>query len=91
VSLYGTLRFGDINGDGKMDVCGRAASGIYCALSNGSAFVSFGTWMSADYTDALGWAPEPYSTTIQLGDINGDGKADLCGRGYAGLICARSP
>jgi peptidoglycan/xylan/chitin deacetylase (PgdA/CDA1 family) len=90
VSLYGTLRFGDINGDGKTDVCGRAASGIYCALSNGSAFVSFGTWMSADYTDALGWAPEPYSTTIQLGDINGDGKADLCGRSGTGMLCALS-
>jgi hypothetical protein len=30
---YGSLRFADVNGDGKPDICGRANLGNYCALA----------------------------------------------------------
>jgi hypothetical protein len=30
---YGSLRFADVNGDGKSDICGRRALGSFCALA----------------------------------------------------------
>jgi peptidoglycan/xylan/chitin deacetylase (PgdA/CDA1 family) len=89
-SRYGTLRIGDINGDGRKDVCGRRAEGVFCVLSTGAAFTSGRYWVTSDFTDAAGWGPEKHSTTVQLGDVNGDGRADLCGRGAGGLICSLS-
>lgn len=91
-SYYGTIRFADLNNDAneRADVCGRAADGIWCATSTGSAFTGFGRWTNQEFTDAFGWGPDKYSRTIQLGDITGDGRADICGRGLAGLVCAVS-
>ena len=38
-------------------------------------------------SDQQGWSYEQYYATIRVGDINGDGKADVCGRGIAGMLC----
>jgi hypothetical protein len=59
-----------------------------CALNNKAGGFAAATLWIADFTDAMGWQPDPYGTTIQFGDINGDGKADVCGRGPAGVRCA---
>jgi hypothetical protein len=32
-AYYGSIRFADVNGDGKPDICGRGAAGIYCAVN----------------------------------------------------------
>jgi hypothetical protein len=88
-TYYRSIRFADINGDGYADVCGRTPAGIRCALNNrAGGFGSSALWTGDDFTDALGWAPEQYGTTIQLGDINGDGRADVCGRGPSGIRCS---
>jgi GH25 family lysozyme M1 (1,4-beta-N-acetylmuramidase) len=82
---FSTIQFADINGDGKADLCARAAAGILCWLSDGSGFptqVNGPAW-----SDAAGWnKPESFST-IQFADINGDGRADVCGRSAAGIEC----
>jgi peptidoglycan/xylan/chitin deacetylase (PgdA/CDA1 family) len=85
-SYYGSLRLADLNGDGKADLCGRGAAGIRCALSNGSGF-DLSTQWSTDFGDG-DWLPAKYGATIQLGDINADGRADVCGRGPLGISCA---
>lgn len=36
---WGTIRFPDITGDGRADVCGRDAGGIYCGTSDNTTFV----------------------------------------------------
>lgn len=90
VGNYGTIRMGDINGDGRSDVCGRAQSGVYCDLGlAGGGFGPQSQWQS-EMTDANGFAPEQYSGTMQLADVSGDGRADLCVRGVAGMYCALS-
>ncbi len=92
-SYWGTIQFPDVNGDGKADVCGRNTGGVYCALSNGStAFVSPGYWRwGNDFSDAALWKNQPgYWGTMQFPDVNGDGKADVCARGIAGVYCATS-
>jgi len=89
-AYWGTIRFPDVNGDGKADVCGRAGEGIYCALSTGTAFGSFTRWTSS-FADAGGWATTPaFWQTIQFIDLNGDGRADVCGRNDSGISCGFS-
>jgi hypothetical protein len=87
---YGTLAYPDVNGDGKADACGRSAAGVSCAVSNGAAFVTYSLW-GASFSDANGWNIGPqYYETLAYPDVNGDGKADVCGRGGAGVYCAIS-
>jgi RHS repeat-associated protein len=88
---YGSLRLGDVNGDGKLDICGRASGGIICGLNNGTGAFSVPTlWGNSSFTDAGSWNQAQYGTTIMLADINGDGKADVCGRASMGIVCALS-
>lgn len=84
-----SLCFGDLNGDGRADVCGRRPDGIACALSTGSGFTRATAWVRAEdlASAGLGDAGAP----IALGDIDGDGRADLCGRGLEGVVCGLSP
>ena len=58
---------------------------MICALSTGHAFTQATNWLP-EMSDDEGWLPEARSRTIALGDINGDGRADLCGRGSDGVL-----
>jgi len=73
------LFFGDVNGDGKADLVGRyfgptagLTGDIYVALSTGSGFAFSGRWT---YGFSAGY-------DIYVGDMDGDGKADLMARYY---------
>ncbi|MEO8800167.1 MAG: GH25 family lysozyme, partial [Polyangiaceae bacterium] len=80
-----TIRWADVDGDGKADVCGRAAVGVVCELSNGTGFPT--ELKGPEWSDVKGWNASQYYTTIQTADVNGDGKADLCARGGNGIVC----
>ncbi len=85
-----SVRFPDLNGDGRSDVCARRSGGIQCALSTGSSFASARYWHT-NFSNSAGWHSHPsYWKTIRYPDINGDGRADICGRGSAGIYCATS-
>lgn len=90
-AYYGSLRLADVNGDGYADLCGRSGAGIVCAASNAGGFDVAQLMMPGDYTDAQGWGSATYGATIQLGDVDRDGRRDVCGRGPAGLVCAKAP
>jgi hypothetical protein len=79
-----------VNADGRADVCGRGGAGIQCAVSNGLGFGTVTVWQG-NFSDQNGWnaGPEHYGT-IDYPDIDGDRRADVCGRGGAGVYCARS-
>ena len=87
----GSLRFGDLNGDGREDVCASGPEGIACALSTGRGFTRTTVWVDAAAANAQGWQNDDLAETIQLGDVNGDGRADLCGRGRDGIVCGLAP
>ncbi|HNS99121.1 MAG TPA: VCBS repeat-containing protein [Polyangiaceae bacterium] len=83
--FYGTLRTGDVNGDGREDLCIRSKDGMECWLSNGSGFPT--RVQGPNWSDEWGWSAYRYWSTIRLVDVNGDWKADLCARAVAGLRC----
>src|SRR6185437_7143403 len=89
-SYYPSLRLADVNGDGRPDICGRGSLGVDCSLNNGSGIFGAAQQWDSSFTDAFGWNQPQYTSTIMLADINGDAKADVCGRGQAGIICALS-
>jgi hypothetical protein len=85
IAYWSTIRLADLNGDGKADLCARAGSGFMCWLSTGSGF---GEPISGpDMADAGGWNAPKYFGTFRVADVTGDGSADVCGRGYGGVVC----
>jgi len=54
---------------------------LLLALSAGRGFAKATAWVDAKTAEAKGWSVADLATTLQLGDINGDGRADLCGYG----------
>ena len=86
VPYYDSIKLIDINRDGFADVCGRGPSGIYCALSTGTAFETK-RLVDLDLADGFGWGYPNTGATISFGDLNGDSRVDVCARGFAGLYC----
>jgi hypothetical protein len=82
---YGTLRAGDVDGDRRMDLCMRTTEAMECWLSDGNGFPT--RVQGPGWSDAGGWGGFPYWSTIRLVDVNGDGRDDLCARDSAGLRC----
>jgi LmbE family N-acetylglucosaminyl deacetylase len=78
-----SLTFGDVDGDGRLDACGRDPAGILCARSaRGFAAARF-TSVFAD--------PDARSTTsasLAATDADSDGRADICGLAAEGVVCA---
>ena len=85
-SNYATLRMGDLDGDGRADVCARSNSALHCALSTGSGFGAFDVWLDG-ISDENAWHLPQYYTTIRLADVNADGMDDLCARDSQGFGC----
>ena len=78
----------DIDGDGQADVCGRGAAGFWCHLSQGSGWSDKGPTLAL--ADSSGWDDATNWGTLRMGDLDGDGKADLCARANAGVVCWKS-
>jgi hypothetical protein len=83
-----TRTVGDVNGDGRTDIVGFGVAGTYTAL--GQADGSFADPVLAldDFgTVAGGWTSQNQFTRT-VGDVNGDGRADIVGFGVAGAYTA---
>jgi len=79
---------GDVNGDGKADLIGFGLDGVYVGLSNGSSFASNATKWTSALDLSHGWTVADFVRTV--GDVNGDGKADVIGFGLDGVYIALS-
>ncbi len=81
---YGTVRTGDIDGDGRQDLCARGPDGLVCWLRRGDG--AWDAWPTTLFSEAL-WDEPTRAPTIQLADVDGDGRADACGRAGDGVRC----
>ena len=63
--------------------------GVYVSLSNGTNFTASASKWSNSFDASHGWTVADYVRTV--GDVNGDGKADLVGFGLDGVYVATAP
>jgi hypothetical protein len=91
---YQTIRYGQLDANPGLDVCGRDGTGLKCYLSGsagtGLAAQSTPAGQLSAFSDANGWNQPKYYSTLQLADVNGDGLADACGRGPDGVKCYKN-
>ncbi|MFM2160780.1 MAG: hypothetical protein RLZZ383_292 [Pseudomonadota bacterium] len=80
-----TLRAADLDGDGRDDLCLRSVLGVRCALATAQGFGP--TFDGPELSDASSWDDIDNYGTLLLGDIDGDGGADLCARANVGMRC----
>jgi Leucine-rich repeat (LRR) protein len=66
----------DVNGDGKADIVAFGAKGTYVSLSTGSGFAPAALWLNGFGVFAGGWSSQDLYPRL-LGDVNGDGLADI--------------
>ncbi len=91
VGYSGTICSADVNGDGLADIVARGPRGIYVSLSSSTSFMQPSIW-TTEFSDqgTTKWKEAKYSSTFQLADVNGDGKADLVVRGPDGILVSLS-
>jgi hypothetical protein len=86
---YTTIRFADIDGDGQGELLGRGTDGMeawqyhpktdrWIKLGQSGPFAD-------DGADSTNWKLPQHYATIQLADIDGDGRAELIARGTEGI------
>ena len=87
-SYYSTIQFGNIDGQPGEELLARGYDGmVVWRYESGS-----GKWRNLSpakgerpFSNGDGWEHEMYYSTIQLADVNGDGAAELHGRGAYGM------
>lgn len=92
-----TMCCADVNGDGDTELLIRGANGIHVFSFDsaqkawmppaGSAASSAAN--GPPLSDSAGWSNPAYYSTIQLADIDGDGRTELVGSGPGGIYIFR--
>lgn len=78
-----SLALGDVDGDERIDACGRDSQGVLCATA-ASNFAAV-RW-SPSFNDGVASAGTSASLTAL--DANADGTAEICGIDATGVVCA---
>lgn len=77
----------DLDGDHRADWCSATATGPACAIDAERSLTTDGaSWAFSEH----GVVDAPDAATATIGDIDGDGRADLCWARDDRIVCARS-
>ena len=89
---YSTIQCADIDGDGQAELIGRSGQGLEIYKLDTPAAPKAWQRLPLPIAHGVGlwgndngWAQPQYYLTIQCADIDGDGQAELIGRGGQGL------
>jgi hypothetical protein len=82
---YATIQLADIDGDGQAELLGRWAGGMLVNHFDTATESWVARRPGPPLSDRAGWDKPQYYTTIQFGDIDGDGQAELVARGPDGI------
>jgi hypothetical protein len=87
---FDTIQTADIDGDKRAEIFARSAAGLIVFDFTPGTSPGTGTWKQVTtdgpFKDAGGWDNGPFNYgTIQAADIDGDGDAEVIGRGAEGL------
>ena len=74
----------DVNGDGRADVVAFGDPGVFVALGQTNGTFAAPVLRVRDFGTAQGWRTDRHPRTVA--DVDGDGRDDLVGFGYAGVI-----
>jgi hypothetical protein len=77
------VQLADLTGDGKADLCRIEAGGLWCAPGQGT-----GGFLRSVRIDAVDRPLDIEPQSLMLGDLDGDGLVDACGRSAQGILCA---
>lgn len=77
------LQLADLTADGKADLCRIEGSGLWCAVGDGTGRFDGSVRIDAP-EHPLAIDPD----SLMLGDLDGDGRVDACGRTPSGILCA---
>jgi hypothetical protein len=69
------VAFGDLNGDGRLDLAVGNVNGVNVALNDGTGV----------FPAVSPFHPSPQVLSLAIGDLNGDGRADIVAGRYQGL------
>ena len=83
---YTTIQTGDLDGDGRDELLARAPAGIWAYEFDPVANAWVKLPDGPNWDDATGWGNPQYYTTIQTGDLDGDGRDELLARAAAGIL-----
>ncbi|MFC3173398.1 FG-GAP-like repeat-containing protein [Novosphingobium bradum] len=75
----------DVNGDGRADIVGFGIAGTLVSLAKADGTFDNPFTGVANFGSNQGWASQNGFARF-VGDVNGDGKADLVGFGFAGTL-----
>ncbi len=78
----------DVNGDGAADLCAFESDGLRCRTASAAGWAT--PWEAVPWRADAGWDTPARTSTVRMGDLNGDGRADACARGVDAVVCALS-
>jgi hypothetical protein len=82
---YSTIQSADIDGDGQAEILGRAVDGLKAWRYDKFQDQWIALPVLPYFTDEKTWIHPKYYSTIQCADIDGDGQAEVLGRGADGI------